>query len=73
MNKLIIDNRTDLTDAECLPYVERVINRGRISNNNKQYCYATSFEKDKETILIVITDLNSKSDRFTITEQKKKP
>ena len=70
MNKLIIDNRTDLTDAECLPYVQAVIYKGRISNNDKQYCFLTTFWKDKDTILYVSTELNDKSDRFIIMDEK---
>ena len=43
MNKLIIDNRTELTDLEAITLVGKVINQGRISNNGKQYCYENEF------------------------------
>ena len=66
MNKLIIDNRTELTDLEAVTLVSKVINQGRISNDGKQYCYATGITiEDKE--YMIWTDLNKKSDRFVIT------
>ena len=66
MNKLIIDNRTELTDFEAVILVSKVINYGRISNNGKQYCYGTGITfKNKE--YMIWTDLNKKSDRFVIT------
>lgn len=68
MNKLIIDNRTELTDLEAITLVSRVIAQGRISNDDKQYCYGTRITiKDKE--YMIWTDLNKKSDRFVITTQ----
>ena len=66
MNKLIIDNRTKLTDLEAVNLVSRVIAHGRISNDGKQYCYGTRITiEDKE--YMIWTDLNKKSDRFVIT------
>lgn len=68
MNKLIIDNRTELTDFEAVTLVSRIIDRGRISNKGKQYCYGTRITiEDKE--YMIWTDLNKKSDRFVITTQ----
>jgi hypothetical protein len=66
MNKLIIDNRTKLTDFEAITLVGKVINQGRISNNGKQYCYGTGITIEGKEYMI-ITDLNKKSDRFIIT------
>ena len=66
MNKLIIDNRTELTDFEAVTLVGKVIKQGRISNDGKQYCYGTRTTiEDKE--YMIWTDLNKKSDRFVIT------
>ena len=68
MNKLIIDNRTELTDLEAVTLISKVINQGRISNDGKQYCYGTVITiEDKE--YMIWTDLNKKSDRFVITTQ----
>ena len=66
MSKLIIENRTKgLSDYQCLAYVQEVIAQGRISNNDKQYCYLTAFKKVGDKIM-VSTDLNKNSDRFVI-------
>ena len=65
--KIIIENRSDLDMQKCLEMVGKVIADGRISNNGKQYCYASSFSVDYQNYLIV-TDLNKKSDRFIITK-----
>ena len=66
MNKLIIDNRTELSDINVVTLVLKVINQGRISNDNKQYCYGTGITiEDKE--YMIWTYLNKKSDRFVIT------
>jgi len=64
MEKLIIDNRTDKPMIEVLPYVIHVIGQGRISNNNKQYCYGTTFKDG----IAVWSDLNKKSDRLIIKQ-----
>jgi len=67
MNKLIIDNRTDLSDLVAIEFVKSVIALGRISNDGKQYCYGTTFTLVGKQYR-VFTDLNKKSDRFVITE-----
>lgn len=66
-NKLIIDNRTELSDLEALDLVRIVIKQGRISNDEKQYCYGTTISVN-ERFYGVWTDLNKKSDRFVITD-----
>lgn len=70
MRKLIIENKTlRLSDIECLAYVQKVIAQGRISNNNKQYCYLTTFEESDGKV-IVATDLNKNSDRFILYDRE---
>ena len=69
MNKLIIDNRTDLSDLDAVNLVSKVINQGRISNDGKQYCYGTGVTY-KEKPYLIWTDLNKKSDRFIIVYDK---
>lgn len=59
MNKLIIDNRTDISDLTALQLVRMVVEQGRISNDNKQYCYGTGITID-DTKYMVWTDLNKK-------------
>lgn len=63
MGKLIIENRTDMPDLEAMWYVMEVMRDGRVSNDGKQYCYATVW---KLTGIVVYTDLNKKSDRFVV-------
>ena len=64
MEKLIIENRTKLTWLEVMPYVNAVLEQGKISNNNTQYCRMTTF-KDNDKIRIS-SDKNKKSDRLVI-------
>lgn len=65
MNRIIINNKTDLSDYDSLQLVARVIGSGRISNFNKQYCFLTEFKLKDKTVK-VFTDLRDKSDSFTI-------
>lgn len=65
MGRIIINNKSDLSDQEAVMFVFRVIGSGRISNNDKQYCYLTSTKiNDKE--YHCVTDLRKKSDSFTV-------
>ena len=63
--KIIIQNDSDLTIADCLRLVEKVIEHGRISNNETQYAYLTAFSVGEKNYHIV-TDLNKNSDKFII-------
>jgi len=71
MNRIIINNKTDLSDIETLYFIRDVMSNGRISNNNKQYCYLTQYEYEGRTIQVA-TDLRKKSDSFTIIEVNSK-
>ena len=64
MSKIIIKNQTEISDIDVLTLIQRVIKNGRISNNNKQYCYLTSFSIDNKEYHVV-TDLRKCSDVFT--------
>jgi len=66
MNKLIIDNRTRLTDFDAIMLVGEIIRDGRISNFGRQYRYMTRIKiKNKE--YIIHAGVNKCSDRFVIT------
>ena len=69
MSKLIIENRSDLSDEIALKCIISVISEGRISNNDKQYCYASTFKLNGK-VYVVVTDLNKKSDRFIFYKQQ---
>ena len=68
MEKLIIENRTDLSLIDIFTFVHGIISAGRISNNGTQYCYVTTYEKDGREFY-VITNSNKRSDKFTIYEK----
>jgi hypothetical protein len=74
MGKIIIENRSKtLADEDALRLVMRVIDSGRISNNGKQYCYLTTFTYGvTKKKYAVSTDLNKKSDRFVVYDDKHK-
>jgi len=69
--KLIIENRSDLDELTCLDLVSKVVKMGRISNDDKQYCYLSTIDIGGEEYC-VSTDLNKKSDRFIIYKTPKK-
>ena len=62
MGKLIIQNDSDLPDSEVLQYVACVVRAGRVSNNGKQYCYASRWPDG----IVVCTSKNEKSDRLVV-------
>lgn len=70
MGKIIVQNQSNLPDAEAIKYVAAVMANGRVSNNGRQYCYHTRFSNGIE----VSCDLNEKSDKFVIyTNPPNKP
>jgi hypothetical protein len=70
MSKIIIYNNSRLSDSDALDCVKNVINEGRISNDNKQYCYLSILRNDSDDIpdIAVSTDLNKNSDKFIISD-----
>jgi len=65
MGRIIINNKSDLSDMDAVIFTVKVMQSGRISNNGKQYCYLSSFNSNGNEYHIV-TDLREKSDSFTI-------
>lgn len=68
-NRVIINNRSDCDEITCVELVKHVISQGRISNEGKQYCYATTFNNPK---VIVWTSVNKTTDTFTIINEEQK-
>lgn len=68
--KLIIENISVLSMQDALTLATHVVKMGRISNGNKQYCFATVFNVEGEEIA-VYSDLNKKSDKLTIANHYK--
>ena len=67
--KLILENHTDLPMDVFFKLAQEVINMGRISNDDKQYCYLTAFNIDGLEYHIV-SDLNKKSDKLTLYKSR---
>lgn len=64
--RIILENRTtDLTDQFFMEKVIEIMKLGRISNNNKQYCYLIAFELNGFYYHIA-SYLNKKSDKFIL-------
>ncbi len=67
MNKIIINNKTKLNDEEAVKLVLSVIAKGRISGDDKCYCYASLFRNSK----VVVCAEKRKNDIFTILDNEK--
>lgn len=68
MSRIIINNKSDLTDIEAMRMTLNVMKMGRISNDGKQYCYLTASAHNEYHI---VSDLRKKSDSFTIYKVSK--
>ena len=68
MDKLIIENQTDLKMFDVLPYAGYVVSMGRISKTSKgkQYCFLTRCKDG----IIVWADKNKNSDRLIIRKEE---
>ena len=65
MEKIIIENRSKLSIQSALGMVGSVIEMGRVSNNNTQYCYATTFDTSEGGAFVSALK-NKNSDRFVV-------
>jgi hypothetical protein len=68
--KLIIQNQSELTDIDAIGLVYKVIANGKISENGKSYCYATTF-KIKKNKYVVYANGNQDKTNFTIENTTK--
>ncbi len=50
--KIHIDIRNDISPTVALECVKQVIVRGKISNDGKSYCYATTFDTNEGEIWV---------------------
>ena len=60
--RIIIENRTTMPMEYVLEHVRQVLAKGRISDDNTQYCYHTSFANG----IGVAAFKNKCSDRFVV-------
>tara|TARA_R110000744_G_scaffold60794_4_gene125807 strand:- start:21724 stop:21936 length:213 start_codon:yes stop_codon:yes gene_type:complete len=66
MSKLIIENRSSLTDINALEIATLHIKEGRISDNGKAYCYLSIYGLGKQRVA-VSAKKNKTSDTLTIS------
>ena len=69
--KLIINNDSDLSMAEILVLAQGVVSHGRVSWNEKSYCYITGFVKGKFRGITRYAQRNKKSDTLTFWRETK--
>ena len=62
-SKLIIHNETELDDLTVLKYIERVVEKGKVSETSKgkQYCFVTIYEKPNGEKYTIVTDKNKQN------------
>ena len=73
MGKIIINNVSKATDEQAIDIVLKVIRLGRISNNDKQYCYVSEGivrDVTGEFRICIISSLNKNSDSFRVIDGK---
>lgn len=63
--KIHIDIRNDIEPTLALECVKKVIENGRISKDNTQYCWLTTFDTQEGEIRVWVRDYR-KSDCFMI-------
>jgi hypothetical protein len=66
--KIIIQNQSELIDIDVIGLVYKVIATGRISENGKSYCYATTFKLKKNKYVVYANSTIDKTN-FTIEKQ----
>ncbi len=79
MNRIIINNKTDLADDVALRLVNKVIDGGKVSNEGTQYCYLSVFtinglDKDSKIIqrtIHVVCDKTKHGFSFQVYDERK--
>lgn len=71
MNKIIIDNKSDLSLSNALFLVQKVIEEGKVSNEGKQHCYLTAVTSNLGKHMVA-TMLNHKSEKFIVYNDNSK-
>lgn len=64
-NKIIIEIENNVPQDVAIQCVSRVIADGRISNDGKNYCYATDFTTKIGEVCVYVRP-NSKNDSFIV-------
>lgn len=67
MGRLIINNKSSAPDDEALAVVMDCIHAGRISNDGKQYSYASKYDINGKKVVLLSTR-NPGSDSFSLID-----
>ena len=68
MREIRIKYEDGISDHLAIQLVESVIRQGKISNEGKSYCFATSFNVNGFEYMVVAND-KTKSEMFYITKE----
>ena len=66
-SKIIIEIRDDILDEKALEIVSRVVSRGKISNDGKNYCYLVV--DSNQQIEVYSTQLKSGTFKFLVCKE----
>ncbi len=70
-SRIIINNKTSLTDLQAVRLVYTVVSGGLVSNDETQYCYITRFEvgdADKRSVIVSCDVTRTCGFTFTIMD-----
>lgn len=70
MSKIIIHNKSNLSDTNAINYAWKVVLGGRISGDNDRYCYCSVFARDNGDKIAVYAKKNKASDTFVVENIK---
>ena len=69
-NRIIVNNRSGLSDLDALALVYKVVEMGRISDEGRSYCYATGFKIDgKQYFVYAERRRSGTGDTFYVTQE----
>ena len=68
VSEIRIKYKEGISDHLAIQLVESVIRQGKISNEGKNYCFATSFNVNGSEYMVVAND-KTKSEMFYITKE----
>lgn len=68
MREIRIKYEEGISDHLAVQLVESVIRQGKISNDGKNYCFATSFTVNGDEYMVVAND-KTKSTMFYVTKE----
>lgn len=69
MDKLIIENQTEIPLTELIYYIRHILSEGKVSKHTRGmgYCFHTAWENG----ITIVADKNKNSDRLIVYQEKK--